>query len=45
MEMNKETRSFNFEVRAEENEQHGAHLVGEDLHVRLRNRDEETDDK
>ena len=26
--MNKETRSFNFEVRAEENEQHGTHITG-----------------
>ena len=31
MEMNKETRSFNFEVRAEENEQHGAHLTGKPI--------------
>ena len=28
MEMNKETRSFNFEVRAEENEQHGTFITG-----------------
>ena len=26
--MNKETRSFNFEVRAEENEQHGTYITG-----------------
>lgn len=28
MEMNKETRSFNFEVQAEENEQHGTFITG-----------------
>ena len=28
MEMSKETRSFNFEVRAEENEQHGTFITG-----------------
>lgn len=28
MEMNKETRSFNFEVRAEQNEEHGTYITG-----------------